>query len=120
VVPVYNAHDAVRDCLDSLLRTLPAWARVLVVDDASPDPDIAVLLQTYAGEPNVTVVRNEENLGYTRTINKAISLAPGEDVVLLNSDTVVTARWLHNMRYIAYAQPRTATVTALSDNSGAF
>jgi len=120
VVPVYNAHDAVRECLESVARTLPEWARVLVVDDASPDPRISELLDTWTSDPRFTIVRNESNQGYTRTINRAITLAQGADVVLLNSDTVVTPRWLVNMRYSAYAQPLTATVTALSDNAGAF
>lgn len=120
VVPVYNAVDAVRDCLESLARTLPAWASVLVIDDASPDPEIPRLLSAWEADDRFTLVRNEENLGYTRTINRGISMSPGADIVLLNSDTVVTPRWLGNMRYCAYAQPETATVTALSDNAGAF
>lgn len=120
VVPVYNAPDAVQDCVESLAKTLPSWASALVIDDASPDPRITEILERFASDPRFVMLRNEENLGYTRTINRAIELAEGKDIVLLNSDTVVTPKWLENLRYAAYAQPSTATVTALSDNAGAF
>lgn len=120
VVPIYNAFEAVSECLASLERTLPTNARVLLIDDASPDPRIAELLAGYADRANFDVVTNEVNLGYTCTVNKAIGLCVPDDVVLLNSDTVTTARWLDNLRYAAYAQPRVATVTAMSDHAGAF
>lgn len=120
VVPIFNAFEAVIECLSSLERTLSGEARVLLIDDASPDPRIGELLATYAERPGFEVVTNEVNLGYTCTVNKAINLCAPTDVVLLNSDTVTTSRWLENLRYAAYAQPRVATVTAMSDHAGAF
>ncbi len=120
VVPIFNAYEAVSDCLQSLERTLPPQARVLLMNDASPDPRIAELLASHADRPGWRVVTNESNLGYTRTVNKAIGLCAPDDVVLLNSDTVTTSRWLQNLRHAAYTQPRVATVTALSDHAGAF
>src|SRR3546814_18388591 len=70
--------------------------------------------------PGVRVVRNAENLGYTRTINLGCGIAASEDVVLLNSDTVVGPHWLRNLKTSAYAGERTGTVTAVSENAGAF
>jgi GT2 family glycosyltransferase/glycosyltransferase involved in cell wall biosynthesis len=120
VVPVYNAHDAVVECLASLeLHAIPG-AKVLVINDSSTDARIQPMLEGYRRSAGFEVHRNESNLGYTRTINKAIDLAQGRDIVLLNSDTVVTERWLDNLRYAAYSKPRVATVTAMSDNAGAF
>jgi hypothetical protein len=69
---------------------------------------------------HVEYIRNEQNIGYTRTCNLGISLAPGCDVVLLNSDTIVTPRWVESLRIAAYSGPRVGTATALSDNAGAF
>ncbi|WP_027080904.1 glycosyltransferase [Luteimonas mephitis] len=120
LVPVYNALDAVSECLASLAEHLPPWSRVLVIDDCSTQPGMRTLLDRYGDRPRFVVERNAENLGYTRTVNKGIAALPGNDVVLLNSDTVVTERWLHNLRYAVYALDRVATVTALSNNAGAF
>lgn len=120
LVPVYNARDAVSDCLASLAIHLPAWAQVLIIDDCSTDPEMSPLLDRYAELPRFEKERNAQNLGYTRTVNKGIALCDGHDVVLLNSDTVVTERWLQNLRFVAYARDRVATVTALSNHAGAF
>ncbi|AHX60273.1 glycosyltransferase [Aeromonas media WS] len=120
VIPIYNAYEAVQDCLDSLTRTLPSDVQVLMIDDCSPDKKIKSLLQKYNKKHGFLHVTNNVNLGYTKTVNKAISLCEENDVVLLNSDTVTTYRWLESMRYTAYSRGQVATVTALSDNSGAF
>src|SRR3546814_1847323 len=72
-----------------------------------------------AGLPGITVIRNPSNLGYTRSINKGCELAANDDVVLLNSDTVVGPHWLRNLKVAAYGNDRIGTVTAISDNAGA-
>jgi GT2 family glycosyltransferase/glycosyltransferase involved in cell wall biosynthesis/tetratricopeptide (TPR) repeat protein len=121
VIPVYNAHDAVRQCLISVFKHTSRAAQLIIINDASPDERIQPMLAAMvADRPNVRLIMNEENLGYTRTINKAISLAPQDDIILLNSDTAVGPRWLENMRIAAYQDRDIGTVTAISDNSGAF
>ncbi|MGN7726621.1 glycosyltransferase family 2 protein [Luteimonas sp. 22616] len=120
VVPIHDAFEAVAECVASLERHLARDADVLLFDDASTDLRIDALLRQYEGKTAFRVHRNPRNLGYTRSVNLGISLCPGRDVVLLNSDTVVTDRWLDSLRYAAYARSRVATVTALSDNAGAF
>ncbi len=120
VVPVYNAYEAVKDCLNSLVRTLNHDVQVLMIDDCSTDNSIPALLEGFERKHGFKYVRNAVNIGYTKTVNKAIKLSGENDVVLLNSDTVTTSRWLDSLRYIAYSRTQVATVTALSDNSGAF
>src|SRR3546814_11875550 len=78
------------------------------------------MLAGIAGFPGVTVVDNPSNLGYTRTVNKGCDLAGRNDVILLNSDTVVGPHWLRNLRVAAHRDERIGTVTAVSDNAGAF
>ena len=121
IIPVYNAYDAVRQCLASVFKYTSRNAQLIVINDASPDERIQPMLESMLSDrPNVQLVTNEQNLGYTRTINKGINLAPGDDIVLLNSDTSVGPRWLQNMRIAAYRDRDIGTVTAISDNSGAF
>lgn len=120
IVPIFNAYDAVAECLASVERYTDSSAQVLLINDCSTDDRIAGLLARFSSVPNFHVHHNETNLGYTRSVNKAIAMTEGRDVVLLNSDTVVTERWLETLRYGAYSTARVATVTALSDNAGAF
>jgi GT2 family glycosyltransferase len=120
IVPIYNAYEAVSDCLHSLARTLSSEVQVLMIDDCSTDEDIPKLLDWFNKKHGFIHVINTRNLGYTKTVNKAIALSNENDVVLLNSDTVTTHRWLDSLKYVAYSGIKVATVTALSDNSGAF
>ena len=121
VLPVYGGTQHVRRCVESLLTyTHLPHVELLIIDDASPDERTTTLLERYARIGFVTVLRNETNLGFTRTVNRGLRHASDRDVVLLNSDTVVSPRWLENLALVAYATPAVATVTPLSDNAGAF
>jgi len=117
VVPVFNSPVLVRRCVEAVLR-FTRGARLILIDDASTDEGVAPLLAAYADRAHVHI--NARNLGYTRSCNLGIELARDADVVLLNSDTEVGPRWLQRLRLIAYAAADIGTVTAVSDNAGAF
>jgi GT2 family glycosyltransferase/glycosyltransferase involved in cell wall biosynthesis len=121
LIPVFNNAEHVRRCIESVLaNTSLPQAELLLVDDASTEAATRELLDRYAALPKVTLLRNEENLGFTRSVNRGLRFAAGRDVVLLNSDTVVAARWLETLTCIAYGSSSIATATPLSDNAGAF
>ena len=120
VVPVYNAPAETEACLLSLLMHTSSGCRIIVIDDASPDPRIRAILNRYDGRGPIEVFHNADNLGYTRTVNRGIELAGRADVVLLNSDTQVTPGWLRNLRLAAYSSKRIGSATPFSNNAGAF
>lgn len=122
VVTVHNAADHLDACLDSVLRHTRFGENdsLVVIDDASDDTGVSDVLRRLSGMAGVRVVRNERNLGYTRSANLGCKLAGNDDVVLLNSDTVVGPHWLRNLKVAAYRRTRIGTVTAVSDNAGAF
>lgn len=121
IIPVYNASDEVRDCIVSVIKHTDLIAnRLIVIDDCSPDQAVKVVLAEFSSVEGITVLSNDSNIGYTRTVNRGIEEAGSTDVVLLNSDTVVTPRWLEGLRAQAYSQQKVGTVTAMSDNAGAF
>lgn len=120
VVPVYNAPEHLERCLSSLLHHTSRPHRLIIIDDASTDPQIDKLLGSVQARENVVVLRNEKNLGYTATINRGIEHAGCDDVVLLNSDTQVGPRWLQNLFVAAYQAEDIASATPLSNNGGAF
>lgn len=119
VIPVYNAAALLQRCLAALDRhTAAADARVLVVDDASPDPAIAPLLEGWRQRSPLApeVLRNEVNLGFVGSVNRAIAATRG-DVLLLNADTEATPGWLPRMRRALASDARVATVTPFSNNA---
>ncbi len=118
VVPVYNAAGDVRRCVESVLAHTTGAYRLVLIDDASPDPDIAELFAEIAARrlPQVELLRNEHNLGFTGTANRGMRLSRC-DVVLLNSDTMVTRGWLDALRRCAAANPSFGTITPFSNNA---
>lgn len=120
IIPVFNAVQEFTCCLESLLEYTTYPVRLIIINDTSTDPKVASLLADFEGSEFIEIVSNESNLGFTRTVNKGIQLAGSADVILLNSDTIVTPRWVENLRCAAYSDEKVATATAVSDNSGAF
>ncbi len=119
IVPVFNALDALDACLAALSRTLPAGAIVLLADDASTDPNIEPLARQWCERSDFTVryLRRPHNLGFPANCNAAFAEAGDADVVLLNSDTVVTSGWLQQLARCAASDARIATITPWSNNA---
>ncbi|MDX6805795.1 glycosyltransferase [Terrihabitans sp. PJ23] len=120
IVPIYNAAEDLSRCLAALVRNTSGDARLILIDDRSPDPAVGEVLSLYEDLPGIEILRNDDNLGFTRTVNRGIELAGDDDVVLLNSDTMVTPGWLAGLRMAAYSGPKVATATPLSNNAGVF
>ena len=119
IVPVYQALDDLARCLEALERTLPDGVRVLLPDDASPDPAIPALLERFAAHPrlSVRVVRREANVGFVGNINRAFTESAPDDVILLNSDAVPAPGWYAAMLACAASDPRIGTITPWSNNA---
>jgi GT2 family glycosyltransferase/glycosyltransferase involved in cell wall biosynthesis len=118
VVPVYNAPEDLRACVSSVLRYLRDDVRVVLIDDASPDPAIAAYFAELAllAHPQLLLLRNEHNLGFTGTANRGMQLSRA-DVVLLNSDTIPTAGWLDALLHCAATDAAIGTITPFSNNA---
>ena len=117
VVPVYNGLEQTLSCLDSVLADLPHWARVVVVDDASPDPRVGRALARLAATHRITLLTQPANQGFPGTANRGMRHDPTRDVVLLNSDTLVPPGWLPSLREAAYAAPDIGSATPLSNDA---
>ncbi|MNO29375.1 N-glycosyltransferase [compost metagenome] len=115
IIPVYNAPEEVEACLNSLLKYLDfSKHRVIIINDCSPDPGVDKYLGTL-DYSNVIILNNDTNLGFVGTVNRGMEFSD-RDVVLLNSDTIVTKKWLEKMIEVAYSDPTIATVTPLTNN----
>ncbi|NIM67568.1 MAG: glycosyltransferase, partial [Armatimonadetes bacterium] len=62
-----------------------------------------------------TILENDENLGYLRTVNRGIRAGSSPYVVLLNSDTVVTPSWLGGLLRCFATDPKIAVVNPVSN-----
>jgi O-antigen biosynthesis protein len=117
IVPVYGDYAATKACLDALEVEDSRIARhVTVIDDCSPDANIRALVEDRAARGLFTLVRNQENIGFARSVNRVLKGLIQCDVLLLNADTVLPRRAIDRLAMAAYSEARVATVTPLSNN----
>lgn len=119
IVPVYNAAADLASCLESLLHTLPRDARVLLADDASPDPRVGPVIKRFARSAPFEVAMHwrGENLGFVGNVNRAFAESSPADVVILNADTITSHGWLQRIDSCARSNPAIATITPWSNNA---
>ena len=117
IIPIYNAIDDLKICLESIYKNTDLTKhRLVLVNDKSPDEKMKPFLDAQVRE-NVIVIHNEVNKGFSNNINIGMSQSDENDVILLNSDTVVTANWVEKMLECAYSSKEIGTVTPLSNNA---
>ena len=73
IVPVFRNLAATQRCIESVLdsETGPR-SRLIVIDDASPEPEISSWCDQLAMREGVTVFRNPQNRGFVATVNRGI------------------------------------------------
>ncbi len=117
VIPIYNSPELTRQAIEAALPELDARHRLILVDDASPDPAIGSLLDGYANRPWITVHRSAQNGGFVGTCNLAVRelVRPDADVILMNSDTRPMPGFVRRLAETAGSNPAIGTVTAVSN-----
>ncbi len=83
MVVTYNSAAEITSCLASLRG---ANVAVRVVDNASADDTAAVVAARF---PEVTLVKNDENVGFAAAVNQTLATVDTEVVLLVNPDCVL-------------------------------
>lgn len=117
LIPVFNGADQVRRCVASVIALTPPDCAIRVLDDASTDLGLLDwLAETEQAHARFSVTRSDENLGFVGNVNRGLQSATS-DVIVLNSDTVVTAGWVDKLLACAASDPRIALVCPLSNHA---
>lgn len=87
VIVSYNTVDILDQCLESIERCESDYQLdVIVVDNGSHDGSPDLVAERY---PGVRLIRNSDNLGFSKASNQGIRISDADYILLLNSDTVV-------------------------------
>ncbi|HEY1038302.1 MAG TPA: glycosyltransferase [Bacteroidia bacterium] len=87
VIVNYNVKHFVEQCLHSVFKAAERCScEVFVVDNNSVDGSVELIQQKF---PEVKLIANKENVGFSKANNQAIRISTGKYVLLLNPDTVV-------------------------------
>lgn len=94
IILTYNNLDYTIQCIDSIRKyTETKCYELIIVDNKSIDGTIDWL----HSHQNITVIFNNENLGFPKACNQGIEASNGDKILLLNNDTIVTENWLDNL-----------------------
>ena len=109
VIPTYGQVSATLCCLAAIAADPPAAAiEVVVVDDASPDPEVVQLARV----TGIRLIRPPRNLGFLHSCNDAAQWAVGEYLLFLNNDTLPCPGWLDAMVDLLRTRPDAGAVGA--------
>jgi O-antigen biosynthesis protein len=87
VIVNYNVQYFLEQCLLSVEKAMQGIdGEVFVVDNNSVDGSVKMVSEKF---PQVKLIANKENTGFSKANNQAMRIAKGEYVLLLNPDTVV-------------------------------
>lgn len=96
--------------------------KLIIINDCYPNLEINSKLENLIlklKNKKIIYLKNRKNLGFVQTCNKGMKLAKN-DVILLNSDTMISKNWIKKLLKIAYSKKNIASVTPLSNNATIF
>lgn len=104
----YNTKNLLRDCLNSIYQNAGEYRfEVILVDNNSKDGSAEMVEKEFS---SVRLVRNRENVGFSRANNQAIKKSKGRYILLLNSDTVFISDASSKMIHFMDTHPEAGVV----------
>ncbi len=107
IVVSYQVRELLRRCLQSLNSQQGVELEVFVVDNLSRDGSAEMVAREF---PAVHLIRNTENVGFSRANNQALAVATGEYFTLLNPDTESPPDTLATLVAVFARHPRAGAV----------
>lgn len=128
VLPVFNALELLPEVLNRVVENTDLPWHLVLIEDSSSDPKVRPWLREWVSVqskrcPNqITLLENEQNLGFVRTVNRALktALSRGYHVVLLNSDAFVPKDWASRLLAPILQDTRVASTTPMSNDAEIF
>ncbi len=119
VIVNYNVKFFLEQCLISVLKAIDSInSEIIVVDNNSIDGSVKMLKDRF---PQVQIIENKDNLGFSRANNQAIQICKGEYILLLNPDTLLEDDTLKKVITFADSKPDAGGIgVKMIDGKGRF
>ena len=106
IMSVYNEEKHLRESIESVLNQIFHDFEFIIVNDASTDSSPEII-KSY-DDARIRIVNNEENIGLTKSLNKAIKKARGEYIARQDADDIsLPSRFEAQLKYLE-KHPKTA------------
>ena len=93
ILPAYNQEKFVVEAIESILRQSLSDFELIVIDDCSNDKTFQIV--SSINDSRIILVRNQENLGLTHTLNFGLSIAKSDIVARMDADDIAFSDRLH-------------------------
>ena len=121
IIPVYKDWETLEKCISSLQNYLDRRHTVIFINDLSSEAEeLEIKIKSSIHEfDNFKYFRNDKNIGFIKTCNRGVYELDNtnNDILLLNSDTEVTANFLEEMIDILYLHEKHGIVCPRSNNA---
>ncbi len=102
IIVNWNTKKLTTDCISSVFNfTKGIDFEVIIVDNGSEDGSSGYIKKKF---PQVKLIQNKDNLGFTKANNQGIKIAKGKYVMLLNSDAYLIENSLETLVKIANSE----------------
>jgi O-antigen biosynthesis protein len=115
IIPVFNGMEFLPRLFDAVFKNTNTPFQLIVVNDNSTDPAVYSFLEKLAHKhANMTLLVNQENLGFVKTINFA-TRHTNNHFVILNTDVEVPTGWLKRLMKPIINGATTASTTPFTN-----
>lgn len=113
IILSYNTYELTKGCIESIRQFTELGSyEIIVVDNSSRDESVDWLKE----QKNIKLICNSENKGFPKGCNQGMAVAEeGNDILLLNSDTIVTPNWLENLQKALYSADDIGAVSCVTN-----
>lgn len=117
VIPAYNEEATIRQCLVAAIEQSEPAEEIIVVDNLSTDATRDVVEKMIAAFPDagIRLVTQDAEQGITPTRNAGFDAATSELIGRIDSDSMVHADWVEQMRHAFVAEPDVAALSGPVD-----
>tara|TARA_B100000315_G_C14449679_1_gene528534 strand:- start:135 stop:1037 length:903 start_codon:yes stop_codon:yes gene_type:complete len=120
---VYNGEKYLREAIESILNQTFSDFEFLIVDDCSIDGTPGILNDYQQKDKRIKVIKNDRNMGLTRSLEKAIKQSSGDYIARMDADDISLPQRLEKQYLFLTQNPLYSIVgtrTCLIDSNGKF
>jgi N-acetylglucosaminyl-diphospho-decaprenol L-rhamnosyltransferase len=110
VIPVYNAPEDTRRCIESLYHCVEDWIGTLHVHDNASAAETRSMLDALSF-PRLAIHHAERNTGFGDGVNQGVARTSSDRVLVLNSDVVAHDDFIAPLHAALSADPQLAVLT---------
>lgn len=86
IMPAYNAEKYIAEAIDSILAQTYTDYEFIILNDCSTDRTEEIILSFK--DSRIVYLKNEENMGVAKTLNRGLSVARGEYIARMDADDI--------------------------------